>query len=515
MSQNQVRGKSEDAITQNGEGLKRRDLLLSGSSLLLAASALSGAGFATPAEAQQPAPTPPTGQRPNIVFIFADNLGYGEIGSYGGGVLRGAPTPRIDSIAAAGTRLLNFNVEPSCTPSRSAFMVGRHPIRSGTMTVPIDGRPYGLVQWEITIAELLSNRGYATAHYGKWHLGDSEGRYPNDQGFDEWYGIPNSSDEGVWPQQPQFDSKMAHLEYVMEGRRGEQSRKLKVYDDEARREIDLEVTAKTIDFMKRSVQAAKPFFAYVPITQPHLPTQPSKQFAGKTGNGDWADMLAQMDWCVGQILDAVADLKIDDNTIFIFTSDNGPEDTYPWRGWSGPWSGSYVTAMEGSLRVPFLIRWPGKIPARRASNEMVHITDIYTTLARMGGADIPTDRAVDGVDQTAFFFGKEQSAREFFPIFLGSTTGNELYAIKWRNWKVHFIWQERMGDAAQKLPIPRLFDLYKSPQERPDESLNTTITNAWVLHAMFKALEPFQESLKKYPPIPTGTQDPYVPSTAR
>jgi arylsulfatase A-like enzyme len=174
-----------------------------------------------------------------------------------------------------------------------------------------------------------------------------------------------------------------------------------------------------------------------------------------------------------------------------------------------------VTAMEGSLRVPFLIRWPGKIPAGRASNEMLHITDIYTTLARMGGADIPTDRAVDGVDQTAFFFGKEQSAREFFPIFLGSTTGNELYAIKWRNWKVHFIWQERMGDAAQKLPIPRLFDLYKSPQERPDESLNTTITNAWVLHAMFKALEPFQESLKKYPPIPTGTQDPYVPSTAR
>jgi arylsulfatase A-like enzyme len=318
--------------------------------------------------------------KPNIVFIMADNLGYGEVGVYGGGMLRGAPTPRVDSLASEGTRLLNFNVEPSCTPSRSALMTGRHPIRSGTYRVSI-GRLYGLVQWEITLAELLSGQGYATAHYGKWHLGDSEGRYPTDQGFDEWYGIPNSSDESLWAQQTYFDPTVAQLEQVMEGRRGEKSRDVKVYDAEARREIDLEVTAKTIDFMKRSVQAGKPFFAYVPLTQPHLPTEPSKQFAGKTGNGDWADMLAQMDWSVGQILDAVAALKIQGNTIVIFTSDNGPEDTQPWRDWAGPWSGSHSTAMEASLRVPLIIRWPGKIPAGRVSNEMVHIVDVYTTLA--------------------------------------------------------------------------------------------------------------------------------------
>ena len=445
--------------------------------------------------------------KPNIVFIFADNLGYGEIGVYGGGMLRGAPTPRIDSLASEGTRLLNFNVEPSCTPSRSALMAGRYPIRSGTYSVPIDGRPYGLVQWEVTIAELLSGQGYATAHYGKWHLGDSEGRYPTDQGFDEWYGIPNSSDESFWPQQKYFDPKMAHLEQVMEGRRGEKSRNVKVYDAEARREIDLEVTAKTIDFMKRSVQAGKPFFAYVPFTQVHVPTEPSKQFAGKTGNGDWADVLAQMDWCVGQILDAVTELKIQDNTIFVFTSDNGPEDAYPWRGWAGPWSGSYATAMEASLRVPFLIRWPGKISAGRVSNEIVHVVDMYSTLARMGGAEIPTDRAVDGVDQTAFLLGKqEHSAREWFPVFLGT----DLYAMKWRNWKMHLIWQERMGDPQQKLALPRIFNLYITPQERPDESLNTDFRHAWVAHAMFKSLAPFQESLKKYPPIPMGTADPYV-----
>ena len=224
---------------------------------------------------------------PNIVFVMTDNFGYGELGVYGGGILRGAATPRIDGLAAEGTRLLNFNVEPSCTPTRSAVMVGRHPIRSGTFSVPIDGRPYGLVQWEVTIAELLSQQGYATGHFGKWHLGDSEGRYPNDQGFDEWWGIPNSSDESLWAQQPDFAANAtSHLEYVMEGRRGEPSKKIKVYNDEMRRAMDEEVTDRTIDFMKRSVKAGKPFYAYVPLTQTHFPTEPSRKWAGKTGNGN-------------------------------------------------------------------------------------------------------------------------------------------------------------------------------------------------------------------------------------
>src|SRR5881628_721100 len=162
-----------------------------------------------------PVSTPVFAQdKPNIVFIFADNLGYGELGCYGGGILRGAPTPRIDKLAAEGMRLLNFNVEPQCTPSRSALLTGRHPIRSGTHSVPREGRLYGLVQWEITTAKLLSKQGYATGIFGKWHLGDSEGRYPTDQGFDEWYGIPNSSDESFWAQQPYFDKTVARLPHV-------------------------------------------------------------------------------------------------------------------------------------------------------------------------------------------------------------------------------------------------------------------------------------------------------------
>ncbi len=450
--------------------------------------------------------------RPNIVLILADNLGYGELGSYGGGVTRGAPTPHLDKLAEEGTRLTNFNVEPSCTPSRSALMTGRYPLRSGTYSVPVDGRPYGLVQWEVTIAKLLSKLGYATAHYGKWHLGDSEGRYPNDQGFDEWYGIPNSSDEAMWAEQADFDPSIAKLEHVMQGCKGEKSQKLRVYDLGERREIDSELTRRTIDFMQRSAKAGRPFFAYVPITQPHMPTEAGKKFAGKTGNGPFADVLAEMDANMGRILDTISELNIADNTVVIFTSDNGPEDTMPWRGWAGPWSGTYVTAMEGSLRVPFIIRWPGKIPAGRVSNEMVHITDLFTTLASLSGADVPTDRAIDGVDQSVFLLGEqEKSAREFIAVF----QGRDLYAAKWRNYKAHFVWQERLYDPPQKLAVPRLIDLYSNPQETIQETIgeSSLLTRAWVLHAMIREFARLKATVAKDPLIPIGTLDPYVPPT--
>jgi len=491
----------------------RRNVLLSGTSLLAAAGLQSAAPITT-ARAQQATPAAAAGtSKPNMVLILADNLGYGELGCYGGGITRGAPTPRLDGLAREGTRLTNFNVETSCTPSRSALMTGRHPIRSGTYSVPLDGKPYGMVQWEVTIAKLLAKQGYATAHYGKWHLGDSEGRYPNDQGFDEWYGIPNSSDEAMWAQQKDFDPSVAHLEYLMEGRKGEKSRKLRVYNATERREIDFELANRTIDFMQRSTSAGKPFFAYVPITQIHMATEPGKKFAGSTGHGDWADVLAEMDANVGRILDAVSELKISDNTIVIFTSDNGPEDTMPWRGWAGPWSGTYVTAMEGSLRVPFIIRWPGKVPAGRVSNEILHVTDLYTTLAKLGGADIPTDRAIDGIDQREFLLGRqEKSAREFIAVF----QGRELYAMKWRNYKMHFVWQVRMHDVPQKLAVPRLIDLYDNPQENVEETIgkSSVVTRGWVLHAMFAELAKLKATLAKDPLIPMGTLDPYLPPTA-
>ena len=158
--------------------------------------------------------------KPNIVFILMDNLGYGEVGCYGGGELRGAPTPRIDKLASEGMRLTNYNVEAQCTPSRSAIMTGRFAIRSGTHSVPLPGAPDGLTQWEVTIAEALSAAGYATAAYGKWHLGSAQGRLPNDQGFDEWYGIPRTTDESMFPSQAGARAAGIPFMHIMEGRKG-------------------------------------------------------------------------------------------------------------------------------------------------------------------------------------------------------------------------------------------------------------------------------------------------------
>src|SRR5580693_5586575 len=187
----------------------------------------------------------PMTSKPNILFVLMDNLGYGELGVYGGGALRGAPTPRIDELAADGTRLTNFNVEAQCTPSRSAIMTGRFSIRSGTQSVPIGGEFDGLTRWEVTIADALSAAGYATGAFGKWHLGSVQERLPNNRGFDEWYGIPRTTDEAFWADDPPM--------HVMEGRKGEPARDVAVYDLNERRLIDEEITRRTIDFIKRGV----------------------------------------------------------------------------------------------------------------------------------------------------------------------------------------------------------------------------------------------------------------------
>jgi arylsulfatase A-like enzyme len=442
------------------------------------------------------------GKKPNIVFILSDNLGYGELGVYGGGILRGAPTPRLDTLASEGLRLTNMNMETQCTPSRSSILTGRFSMRSGTYAVPLGGVPEGLTQWEITIAESLSNAGYVTGMWGKWHLGSHDGRLPNDQGFDEWYGIPRTTDEARWPSSPGYSPQIVPTEKIMEGKRGEKSRAPQDYDLEQRRLIDAEVTKRSVAFIERQAKTGKPFFAYVALTQPHLPTLPNPAFAGKTGNGDWADMLSEIDYNVGQVLDAIEKVGIRDNTIVIFTSDNGAEFFKPWNGWAGPWRGTYVTALEGGLRVPFIVRWPGKIPAGRVSNEIVHGVDMFATLAKFAGVNVPDDRPIDSLDQSDFFLGKsEKSAREGFPIW----NSNILMAVKWRNWKVHFYKQDTPIDPPLKLWIPFIINLHTDPLEE------TPTLDTWVLYPALKILADFEQSVKQHPLIPMGTPDPYTP----
>jgi arylsulfatase A-like enzyme len=450
-----------------------------------------------------------TGKQPNIVLVLMDNLGYGELGVYGGGILRGAPTPRIDRLASEGTRLLNFNVEAQCTPSRAALMTGRYAARTGNATVPIDTPRYGLVQWEITLPKLLSHAGYATGAFGKWHLGHTEGRFPTDQGFDEWYGIPNSTDEAYWPDNPMFrptSDPFAVAEHVMEGRKGEAPKKIKVYDLAERRVIDRNLTDKAKDFMARQVKAGKPFFAYIPYTMVHVPVLPSPEFDGKTGNGFWADALAQIDAYVGELLDAVEKLGVKDNTIFIFTSDNGPEMLEPWNGWAGPWRGTYFTGLEGSLRVPFIVRWPGKIPPGRVSNEIVHEMDIFPTIARVVGSKVPTDRAIDGVDQLAFLRGEqEKSNRDGFVVYVG----NDIFGVKWGNWKMMNKELDTGTGVVKEWSVPRFFNLHVDPTE--EHALSYEIQHTWVRYPAGKILLDHLASFRKYPPIKPGAPDPYVP----
>ena len=445
---------------------------------------------------------------PNIVFILADNLGWGELGCYGGGVLRGAPTPRIDALAAEGIRCTNFNVESDCVPTRSALMTGRHPIRTGALQSVPAGLPQGIVPWEITLAQLIRDRGYATACFGKWHLGDRPGRYPTDRGFDEWYGIPRTSNESMFTSSPGYDPSVTPLPHVMEARAGEPARELHVYDLEARRRIDGELTGRTVDFIERQARAGKPFFAYVPITQLHYPTLPHRDFAGRTGAGDFADSMVEMDYRLGQIVDALADRGLSERTLLVFGSDNGPEFRRPWRGTAGPWTGTYHTSMEGALRVPFMLRWPGHIPAGRVTNEVVHIVDLFATLARIAGASIPADRPIDGLDQTEFLLERQaHSAREGFVYYIKQ----ELRAAKWRDWKMHLVWEAEPNAGANHLESPLLFNLTRDPKEETDVGTEAS----WVRTPIRRMIHAFQQSLKEHPPIPPGAPDDYVPGATQ
>jgi len=442
--------------------------------------------------------------KPNIVLVLMDNFGYGEIGVYGGGVLRGAATPRIDSIADEGFQLTNYNVEAECTPSRAALMTGRYGIRTRQrQNGPPRGVWYGITKWEITLAEMLSDSGYATGIFGKWHLGDTEGRYPTDQGFDEWYGIPRSSDRAFWPDSNSFtpgSHPSAVFTHVMSAKRGEKPKELEVYGRAKRKTIDREITDHAIDFIKRKVKASQPFFAFLPYTQTHEPVDPHPDYKGKTGNGSFADVLAQTDAYVGELLDTIDKLGIKDNTIFIFTSDNGREGVPRSFGFTGPWRGSMFSPYEGSLRVPFLIRWPGKIPAKQVSNEIVHAIDLFPTLANIVGADLPKDRIMDGADQLDFLMGKsEKSARESVIIYIG----NELFGLKWRNWKLLLKqMDEHSPYAVRTLAYPTIYNLLVDPKEEVPE-LNY-LNDTWVDFPLYQVLEDHQASIEKDP----GTPDP-------
>jgi arylsulfatase len=272
-----------------------------------------------------------------------------------------------------------------------------------------------------------------------------------------------------------------------------------------RRKIDSELTSRSIDFIQRQAPTDRPFFLYVPLTQLHFPTISHRDFEGKTGKGDFADSLVEMDHRVGQMIDAINNNGLRENTVFIFASDNGPEYRRPWRGTAGMWTGTYHTAMEGALRVPMIIRWPEKIKAKSITNETIHVVDLFPTLCAIAGTTPPTDRPIDGVNQLDFLTGKtDKSLREGFVYFIKS----ELRAAKWRDWKMHFVWEVEPNDGAKHLETPYLFNLVQDPKEETDVSS----TQGWVRGPIRKMIVAFQETLQRNPPIPPGASDDYRPA---
>ena len=466
----------------------------------------------------------PATPKPNIVFMLVDNLGYGDIGVYGGGEIRGAPTPRIDQLASEGLRLTNFNVEPECIPSRAALMTGRMPIRSGLDgQVAGPGNRGGLSPWELTLPELLQKAGYRTAMYGKWHLGEQDGRLPNDQGFDQWWGFPKSSGDTLRELQPGWTPEIAPQQPILEGLAGKPSREVGVYNLAMRPLMDGIITEKSVAYILEQAGSSQPFFLYVPFSLPHTPPLPNPRFADRDRT-DYQNALREIDANTGAILDALDSAGLVDNTIVVWASDNGPETLqgigvqYGAQGDSGPFRGEFPSGWEGAIRTPAIIRWPQRVPSNTSSNEVVSIVDFYATFARLAGveADVPRDRAIDSIDQTDLFLGKsDKSKREHVMFFYDST----LLAVKWRNYKVHFqvrnaadgivrvAGQGVTNGYVMELNYPFIFNLENDPKEL----WNMSGTSEWLGPPMMRIQTQYYRSIARFPNLKPGQVEPGDP----
>jgi arylsulfatase A len=374
---------------------------------------------------------------PNIVLIFTDDQGYQDVGCFGAPKIK---TPNLDRMAAEGMKFTDFYVgSPVCSASRASLLTGCYCARVSVTGVFFPERSrQGLHPDEITIAEVLKPRGYATACIGKWHLGDEEPFLPTRQGFDYYYGIPYSNDMAIERDGRRGPPLMRNEEIIEHP--AEQATLTKRYTEEALRFIE--------------ANRQRPFFLYLPHTMPHVPLFASEKFRGTSAGGLYGDVIEEIDWSVGRILDKLGELSLAERTLVIFTSDSGP-----WLG-KGAHGGSALplrdgkfTQFEGGMRVPCLMWWPGRIPAGTVCSEVAATMDLLPTFARLAGAETPRDRTIDGKDIWPLMAGGPgaKSPHEVF-CYQGR-------AIRWGKWKLHLPGaNQSVGDTKEKLPL-LLFDL--------------------------------------------------------
>ena len=398
-----------------------------------------------------------SGRPPNFIIIFTDDQGYNDLGVYGSPNIQ---TPRIDRMASEGIRFTDFYVSPICSPSRASLLTGSYPVRVGLPDVHLYGAPFGLSPDELTIAEVLQENGYATACFGKWHLGQDDIFAPNRQGFDYFYGT-----RMVTGTQP-FENFAAPLFH--------NDRKITDRPDFFR--FTQDYTREAIRFVEHNQN--QPFFAYLAHPMPHIPIYPGKEFEGTSQAGLYGDAIEEIDWCTGLLLDRLDELGVDRQTLVIYTSDNGP-----WLGFddqSGsafPLRGGKLTTWEGGVRVPCIMRWPGRIPANAVCRELVTIMDLMPTLAHLGGVSLPPGHVIDGKNIWPLMRGEPNAESPYEVYFYYA--GTWLQAVRSGQWKLHLARPEPRpgiyGECAPWLAVntttleaDQLFDLGQDVAEQHD-----------------------------------------------
>jgi arylsulfatase len=438
----------------NDHETRRRNFLLGGTALPVLATAGLGASTQL-AQAQTPVPAAGAGgKKPNILVIFGDDIGVPQISAYTMGLM-GYRTPNIDRIAKEGAIFTDAYGQQSCTAGRASFILGEEPFRTGLLTIGMPGDPHGITDWMPTIADVMKTQGYATGQFGKNHLGDQDQHLPTRHGFDEFFGNlyhlnAEEEPEGYfYPKDPEFRKKYGPRGVIKSSADGkiEDTGPLNTKRMET---VDEEFLGAAKDFIDRQAKADKPFFVWFNSTRMHVFTHLKKESVGKTGKGIHADGMAEHDGMVGELLKQLDDLKIADNTIVIYTTDNGAEIALWPDGAMTMFHGEKGTTWEGGMRIPMMIRWPGVIKPGTEYNDIISLIDWFPTLCAAAGVPDIKEKMKTGFNAGSKTFKVHLDGYNFLPYFKGEEKqgprdvlyyfdqGGNLNAIRWNDWKVSF-----------------------------------------------------------------------------